>query len=88
MFPSPLLAALLENLQEGIERFQEKFLSVVGIASSPLQLGLLPVNIELEPNFLFHLKGAKPAGQLNTLLVRRHPEIKHFFLVHCLMLLA
>ena len=79
---------LLKNLQECVERFQEKFLSVVGIASSPLQLRLLPIYIELEPNFLFHLKGAKPACQLNTFLVRRHPEIKHLFLVHSLMLLA
>ena len=73
---------LLKNFKEAVEALQEKLLTVICVDFSAAQLGLLSINDQLVPDFLFDLQSIKSSRQLSTLLVGRHPEVKRLLLVY------
>lgn len=73
---------LLKNFQEAVEALQEKLLTVICVDFSATQLGLLSINDQLVPDFLFDLQPMKSSRQLSALLIGCHPEVQRFLLVY------
>lgn len=66
---------LLKNFQEAVETLQKKLLTVICIDFGAAQLGLLSINDQLVPDFLFDLQSMKSSRQLSALLIGCHPEV-------------